>query len=612
MKDTVTTKKLIETSVKKSEWKFREKLPYPASKNIDLTHLFLRDIVDLAQLKKMLDSLYKISGVGVCIKDQYGAVLIASYWQEVCSCYHCVNPGSKVHCDESDEVLSEEIPFGTYKAFKCANGLWDLSTPIMVEHHRLGKLNIGQFLYDDDDEVDEELIRQRAHAYGFDEETYLEAYRNVPRWSHEKVEDAMEFCIQLTSMISSQGYANLRMAKMLEEQKKLEEILKLEKTKAEAANDAKTQFLANMSHELRTPLNGIMGMTQLLNMTEVNREQKDYIAISLKACTNLTGVVNDILDYTNLELKPEELKEGVFNPQTLLQEVTGLYQAATDQKKIEITYESSPEVPDEVTGDRFKIKQILNNLVGNAVKFTEQGSVLLKLSGKFTTKSDKNMMLEFMVRDTGIGIQPEKVAVIFDSFTQVDSSHTRKYGGLGLGLSIARELAKIMGGNISVESKPGVGSSFYFTCQVKVNAHEYKNRETAMDERHFLMEESHSILVVDDDYSNRWMTQSMLKKEGLMVDTAVNGQDAIDKVKAKRYDVIFMDLQMPLMDGYEATRRIRSLTQHSGGTVPIIAITAAGLPEVREKCLAMGMNDYLLKPIDRVTLIKKLHEWKTV
>ncbi len=611
MKDISASQKLIEKRLQRREREMRGKLPFTLDQTIDMSHFSLKDILDLPQLKSMLDNFYEISGVGVCIKDEQGKTLLYSTWQKVCSHFHRAHPLSAVHCEESNEVLSEEIPFGTHKAFKCANGLWDLSTPIIVEDQRLGKLNIGQFLYDDE-EVDESVVRQRAHMYGYDEEAYLEAYGNVPRWSHDKIQKAMDFCIQLTNMISTQGYANLRMAKMLDEHKKLEEILKQEKVKAEAANEAKTQFLANMSHELRTPLNGIMGMNQLLSMTELNKEQQEYMDISLKACANLTGVVNEILDYTSLAKKPEELVETEFQPEMLLLETMGLYQAAADEKKINLSYSISPEVPDEVMGDRFKIKQILNNLVGNAVKFTEKGNVLMKITTMPSNDSDNDTMLKFIVQDTGIGIEPERLSSVFDTFTQVDSSHTRKYGGLGLGLSIARELAWIMEGDITVESTPAVGSTFNFTCKAKLNKSERTHDRIKVDAGTVVMSRPQRVLVVDDDYANRWMTQTMLKKEGLLVDTAENGQSAIDQVKMKKYDVIFMDLQMPVMHGYEATRSIRNLDKHGGATVPIIAMTAAGLPEVRKQCMDMGMNDYLLKPIDRETLLKKINEVKNL
>jgi signal transduction histidine kinase len=250
------------------------------------------------------------------------------------------------------------------------------------------------------------------------------------------------------------------------EMKEIENRLRIERDRAKESDRIKSQFLANMSHELRTPLNGIMGMIQLLELTNLDEEQQEYVEITMKSSVALTEIINEILNYTSLEKEKDNRQEVAFRPEELLKEVVELHRVGAVKKKIDIDYELSPEVPAVVVGDRYKLRQILNNLTGNAVKFTDSGSVQLKVGAR-DADEDRNVIVEFKVEDTGCGIPSEKIGNIFNSFYQTDDTDTRKYGGLGLGLTIANELTRILGGDIQIESQSGQGSCFTVTLEMQ-------------------------------------------------------------------------------------------------------------------------------------------------
>ena len=361
---------------------------------------------------------------------------------------------------------------------------------------------------------------------------------------------------------------------------------------AEAANKTKSEFLANMSHEIRTPINGIVGMIDITTLTDLTHEQRDNLYIAKNCAGSLLKIINDVLDFSKMEAGKLAIDSINFDLKALIEEIVKTYIPHVNEKGLELNYTFSSNVPQFLIGDPNRLRQILNNLIGNAVKFTESGEI--NVSVKKSYDLERRVEISFIVSDTGIGIGIEEQRKLFKTFSQIDGSVTRNFGGTGLGLAISRQLVEIMGGHIQVQSEIGEGSTFYFTVPFQIGS---KLEQKPLTEPvAFESENGRRILLVEDNKVNQLVVSRILKQKGFSVEIVNNGAKALKKCENERFDLILMDIQMPVMDGIEATQKIRKIEGHDRHT-PIIALTAHALKGDRERFLSIGMDEYISKPI---------------
>jgi PAS domain S-box-containing protein len=393
-------------------------------------------------------------------------------------------------------------------------------------------------------------------------------------------------------------------------QKSLEAELLEAKEKAETANIAKGHFLANISHEIRTPLNGIIGFIQVLQNTSLTVEQKDYMELIQTSGKNLMKIVNDILDFSKMESGKLDLVMTDFNPRFMIEDVLKSFAQNSSKQLVELRMRTSADLPALIYGDMMRLRQILINLMQNALKFTDTGWV--EITADVYNQFDEDVRLLFSVKDTGIGIDPMKQRDIFDNFIQADQSVTRKYGGTGLGLSIVKKLVEIMGGFIWVESEPQKGSNFFFIIPFRTKPANRPRFELHLEESEKEREplpQMH-ILIVEDEPINQLVTRKQLERWNQKVSIANNGKEALDLLQEIKVDCILMDVQMPEMDGVTATGILREREKGTGRHVPVIAFTAAAMSGDRERFLEAGMDDYIAKPIDVEQLYRILKQIK--
>jgi PAS domain S-box-containing protein len=445
--------------------------------------------------------------------------------------------------------------------------------------------------------VSEIMIRKEHKRVGL---RLLDKFRNRKFWSGELTiphKSGRKIPVEITTSAlynaeeEQIGFATV--AVDITNHVRYERKLQREKEKAEKQAIAKQDFLATMSHEIRTPLNVIIGMSRLLNDSKPRSDQEEYLKSLRFSASHLLTIINDILDLAKIDAGKIKIEKISFDVREVVEGVFNAFSPRADEKQLDLRVDIDSSTPGRVLGDQVRLTQVLNNLLSNAIKFTEQGFVKIKVRAE--KQSQANCRLHFDVIDSGIGISADKIEQIFESFTQEKEETTRKFGGTGLGLTICKKLIRLQGGSINVNSHEGIGSTFSFSLDYAIDQEVHQPQQIqAVEQYNF-----HNIrlLLVDDNQANCVVASNFLSKMGIRVNFAENGQKALQAVQEQEFDIILMDLQMPVMDGYEATQAIRKL----GGkyeVLPIIALTADVVSDVREKVRKSGMNDYLSKPID--------------
>ncbi len=416
--------------------------------------------------------------------------------------------------------------------------------------------------------------------------------------------------IQMALALTKKWALNQKSKQFIGELKNTNMELMAAKELAEAASKAKSDFLANMSHELRTPMNGVLGMAEIVLQTNLDVKQHECIETIFSSGRALLKILNDILDLSKIEADKFVIETIDFSLEQTIKGIINLFSVTADAKGLSLIYSIDNNIVDTLRGDPNRLNQVLSNLLANALKFSQKGSVHLNILQE--SEQEKEIRLRFEIEDEGIGIPKESIEKIFQTFTQADTSSTRKYGGTGLGLPIVKNLVELMGGEVGVESMVGMGSKFWiilpFVKQESIELKDFSIYEPPEEDLKLESRDSCKLLVVEDDQVNQAIMTGMLEKLGYAVDITSNGIEALNNLKKNKYDLIFMDCLMPKMDGFKTTGIIRDLEakQKSVKTIPIVAITAKAMKDDRKKCLDSGMNEFITKPILMKDLKKAL------
>ncbi len=591
--------------------------PWPALP-IASESLQLTDLLDVAELQRLQDAFSQATGIASIITAPDGRPLTApSNFTRLCRDVIRGTVQGLANCMRSDALLGRPNPEGPNMQPCHSCGLWDGGATIYAGPHHIGNWLIGQVR---NEELDEEGMLGYARAIGADEDDFRSALAEVPRMSTERFRHICDALYNFANQLSQTAYQKMQLAQQVEERRRAElEVRRLnedleqrvrQRTKqlevanrklqsakdaAEKANRAKSHFLANMSHEIRTPLNAILGFSHLMQRDAgLSREQRANLDTINRSGEHLLALINDVLEMSKIEAGRAALHPATFDLHALLDDLELMFRVRANGKRLQLLVVRADDLPRYVVGDQNKLRQMLINLLGNAIKFTEQGGVALRASYKPNADAAGRLVIE--VEDTGVGIAPEEIKRVFRAFEQSASGRVA-HEGTGLGLTITREYARLMGGDIEITSAPDAGSTFRIDVAVAVGRPEDAVRAGAGRRvRRLAPDAGHSrVLVVDDNPDNRTILCQQLAAVGFNTREARNGLEAVNLAASWLPHLVLMDIRMPVMDGLEATRRIKAST--TGSDIPVVAVSASVFEEDRDAVHASGCDDFLRKPV---------------